>query len=246
MSNDDFFGQYPNLLTTRYNAWSDHFSIKDARVLDLGCNYATAGDYFLERGALKYVGVDLDSSTIERSNKLLSNKFEKYKFSLVTSSIDDFLDNNIETFDVVLLGVIIHGTGDIIELFRKISKITNRVVVETAHPFYLTYKSNSNLLSTDDLYNLEYKTAVVELHEEPTSKHVNFLHSMKYLSTIFNRLGFVENYKPYEQLKKELPNIYGFNLNSRLGLAKRYILIFNKTPSQEQTPIVWEENFEKF
>jgi hypothetical protein len=197
-------------------------------------------DLSLINGISNKDGVDL------LSNKLLSNKFEKYKFSLVTSSIDDFLDNNIETFDVVLLGVIIHGTGDIIELFRKISKITNRVVVETAHPFYLTYKSNSNLLSTDDLYNLEYKTAVVELHEDPTSKHVNFLHSMKYLSTIFNRLGFVENYKPYEQLKKELPNIYGFNLNSRLGLAKRYILIFNKTPSQEQTPIVWEENFEKF
>ena len=244
MSKDDFFEQDPNLLTSRYNAWADQFAIKDCKVLDLGCNYATAGDYFLERGALKYVGIDLDCSTIKNSNKLLSNKFENSKFLLVNSSIDDFLENNTETFDIVLLGVIIHGTGDIIELFKKISKITNRVVVETAHPFYLTYGSNVNMLSSEDLYNLEYKTAVVEVHEETTSKHVNFLHSMKYLSIIFNRLGFIENYKPYEQLKKELPNIYGFDLNSRLGLAKRYMLIFNKTTSQEQTPIIWADHFE--
>ena len=162
----------------------------------------------------------------------------------MNSSIDDFLENNIETFDIVLLGVILHGTGDIIELFKKISKITNRVVVETAHPFHLNHKSTLNMLSSDDLYNLEYKTAVVEVHEETTSEHVIFLHSMKYLSIIFNRLGFIENHKPYEQLKKELPNIYGFNLNSRLGLAKRYILIFNKTTSQPVTPIIWADNFE--
>jgi SAM-dependent methyltransferase len=244
MSKDDFFDQNPNLLTSRYNAWTNQFVIKDCKVLDLGCNYATAGDYFLERGAMKYVGVDLDCSTIENSNKLLSNKFEDSRFSLVNSSIDDFLENNIETFDIVLLGVIIHGTGDIIELFRKISKITNKVVVETAHPFYLTCGSNLNMLSSDDLYNLEYKTAVVEAHEETTSEHVIFLHSMKYLSVIFNRLGFIENHKPYEQLKKELPNIYGFDLNSRLGLAKRYVLIFNKIISQEQAPIIWADNFE--
>jgi hypothetical protein len=67
---------------------------------------------------------------------------------------------------------------------------------------------------------------------------------MKYLSIIFNRLGFIENYKPYEQLKKELPNIYGFDLNSRLGLSKRYILVFNKTQHQEKPVIIWEDNFE--
>jgi hypothetical protein len=181
---------------------------------------------------------------IENSNELLSTNFENSKFLLVNSSINKFLENNIETFDIVLLGVVIHGSGDVIELFRKISKITNRVVVETAHPFYVTYKSTISMLSVDDLYNLEYKTAVVELHDDTTNKHVNFLHSMKYLSIIFNRLGFIENYKPYEQLKKELPNIYGFDLNSRLGLSKRYILVFNKTQHQVKPVIIWEDNFE--
>ena len=93
------------------------------------------------------------------------------------------------------------------------------------------------------MYNLEYVSAVVEAHEDSTKSHLNFLHSMKYLSIIFNRLGFIENYDPYERMKTELPKIYGFDLTSRLGLAKRYMIIFNKKQPATPAPITWEELF---
>jgi SAM-dependent methyltransferase len=243
MSEDDFFADRPDLLTIRYNAWTDQFPIKDSKVLDLGCNYATAGEYFLQHGASKYVGVDLDENMLASSQELLESKFDNLRFSLIKSSINKFLDNNDETFDIVLLGVVIHGAGDIIELFRKVSQITNRVVIETAHPFYTAYRSTLDLLSTDELYNLEYASAVAEAQEDSPTSHLNFLYSMKYLSIIFNRLGFIENYDPYERMKTELPKIYGFDLTSRLGLAKRYMIILNKKQLATLAPVTWEELF---
>lgn len=234
MSGDDHFDQRSDSLKIRYNAWVSQFSIKDSKVLDLGCGYADAGVYVLENGASKYVGVDMDSKNIEISN----NNLKQYSnVNLINSTVDEFLKVNKDQFDIILVGVLIHGMGDVIDFFKKLSKITDRIVIETAHPFHTMFKKYSCL--PKELYDLEYNTALIECHESSVPNHLMFLHSIKYLIIILNRLGFAENLSPYEKLKKELPQIYKFDLNGKLGDGRRYVLFFEKV--NKPIPVTWED-----
>ena len=130
----------------------------------------------------------------------------------------------------------IHLNGDVIDIIKKLANLTDTIVVESAHPLYLEFKSKS--FSKEELHQLEYNNSVVESFEELPSDSLNFLHSIKYLSLIFNRLGYKENFEPYEKLKKELPDIYGFDLT----ISKRYLIIFKKIKNQN-TPIIWKDRY---
>jgi ubiquinone/menaquinone biosynthesis C-methylase UbiE len=234
MREDDYFDQHTDLLKIRFNAWLSQFSIKDSKVLDLGCGYADTGVYVLENGASKYVGVDMDSRNIEISN----NNLKQYSnVNLINSTVDEFLKVNKDQFDIILVGALIHGMGDVIDFFKKLSEITDRIVIETAHPFHSMFKKY--VCPSSELYDLEYNTALIECHESPAPNHLIFLHSIKYLITILNRLGFTENLSPYEKLKKELPQIYKFDLNGKLGDGRRYVLFFEKV--NKSIPITWED-----
>lgn len=240
---NEYFTQHPNLIPVRYNSWYTASKLSGLTVLDLGCEYADAGKYVLENGASRYVGVDINLNNIELADTNLNQSFPNSNYLLIHSSIDEFLKNNIEKFDVVFVGVLIHGMGDVIEFFKKLANIASTVVIESAHPFYPMYKHGT--LSDIELHDLEYNTSVVESYEENLNKCVQFLHSIGYLKTIFNRLGFVENLESYENLKKEIPQVYGFNLTSRLDTPKQHqhVIVFHRQTTNKH-PITWNDQFD--
>jgi predicted TPR repeat methyltransferase len=231
---DNCFENRPDLLLRRYQGWTSGFDIKGSRVLDLGCQYSQAGMYMLDNGASRYVGVDMNKWNIEVSKKNLQSYDN---VTLINSPAESFLESNTEHFDIVFVAVLIHGIGDVIEFFRKLSLLADRIVIETGHPFHSLLKNYA--VSEEDIRTLEYNTAVVECHESPDNNHVTFIHSIKYLATLLNRLGFVADLEPYEALKKDMSDIYGFNLYGKIGNVKRYMIVFNRTSNANQ--ITWED-----
>lgn len=237
---NEYFTQHPNLIPVRYNSWYNASKLAGLTVLDLGCEYADAGKYVLENGASRYVGVDINLSNIEIATTKLNQCSPNANYSLIHSSIKEFLKNNIEKFDIVYVGVLIHGMGDVIDFFKKLANIASTIVIESAHPFYPMYNPGS--LSNNELHDLEYNVSVIEGYEENLNKCVQFLHSIGYLKTIFNRLGFVDNLDSYENLKKEIPQVYGFNLTSRLDTPKQYVIVFHRQTTNKH-PITWDDQF---
>lgn len=237
---NEYFKKHPNLIPVRYNSWYNSSKLAGSSVLDLGCEYADAGKYVLENGVSRYVGVDIDLNNIELANTILNQCVPDANYLLIHSSIKKFLENNIEKFDIVNVAVLIHGTGDVIDLFKKLADITDTIIIESAHPFYPMYKAGT--LSSTELYDLEYNTSVIESYEENLNKCVQFLHSIGYLKTVCNRLGFVGDLNSYENLKKEIPQVYGFNLTSRLDTPKQYVIVFRRQTTNKY-PIVWADQF---
>lgn len=101
-------------------------------VLDLGSCLGAAGHWALTNQASHYTGVELQDYYVDTSKQLLSNLYSSEKFSIVQANVDTFLDNciaNSVTYDYVLAGGLLHGFFNTIEILKKISLVSNNVVV---------------------------------------------------------------------------------------------------------------------
>jgi len=108
--------------------------LKDKKILDIGCCVAASGGWALSQGAARYVGVEISQhlSIIAREN------LEKYHagkdFRIICSSAEDFLSENLESFDIVLAtGVIFHISNQIAFL-ETLSRIADSIVIDSHNP----------------------------------------------------------------------------------------------------------------
>lgn len=108
--------------------------IEGKAILDLGCCVAASGGWALSQGAARYVGVEISQhlSIIAREN------LEKYHagkdFRIICSSAEDFLSENLESFDIVLAtGVIFHISNQIAFL-ETLSRIADSIVIDSHNP----------------------------------------------------------------------------------------------------------------
>jgi SAM-dependent methyltransferase len=89
----------PGLFRRRKLAVDTVGSYSSPRVLDVGCGSGRIGEFVLEAGTARYVGVDFSEPMIE----LARSRLERYPPEQVELVLEDFLDASIdETFDVVL------------------------------------------------------------------------------------------------------------------------------------------------
>lgn len=91
--------------------------LKVGRVLDLGCGTGQCGVFFRDL-AVDLIGVDLSENMIEKAKCL--DAYEK----LVIADITDYLaQSDLEPFDLIVAGDVLIYTGDLTELFSRISTI---------------------------------------------------------------------------------------------------------------------------
>jgi SAM-dependent methyltransferase len=108
----------------------DSNAFKNCSVLDLGCAGGGLLFYLLEKGAAKVVGVERD---VERAQVAIDikNRFNLSNFTIVIDEIQNYLENTIERFDLILLLNILHHSPNPIQIIDQICEIgPNQVILE--------------------------------------------------------------------------------------------------------------------
>jgi len=106
--------------------------IKDKTILDLGSCLGAAGHHALSYGASKYTGVELQTYYFENSKRMLTKYWDTNKFNIVQQDIEEFLDIAIaenRKYDYVLAAGVIYGFVDIVNILKKISKVSNEYMM---------------------------------------------------------------------------------------------------------------------
>jgi SAM-dependent methyltransferase len=235
----------------RFSAYIDPKDIQGKTFLDVGSQFGQAGAYVLHNGAKDYVGLEIQDYFVEESRLLLTKFFADKSWNIIHSSIEKFIETNVQHFDVVFLGRVLNGiTENGLEILAKLSKIADVVIIESGVPANLSYYKLKELLADSGVLTQLDASKLKELDNFAEYEHhfveyvpgdyVNTLYSLGFLKMFFKHLGFIEDFTGYELLKKEFPSEYGFSYLAKPDLIthsvhKRFIVRFIK--SGEQRPL---------
>jgi SAM-dependent methyltransferase len=233
----------------RFTSWIPPTDIPGLSFLDIGCSDGEAGLYVLSNNASKYVGIDIDLARTSIALKNIETHYPNADASIFTISIEEFLQQPSLKFDVIFLGRIIWGFGNLVDILTRLSKISNNIVIESVNPpSFLIYDEILSGANLDILHELEYNHPVAEIYKSDYNATANTIidnrylctfYSIGYLKTVFNQLGFTENLDAYEKLKKEQPNEYGYGMNHDKTIVKKFVIHFKLIA--DPLPITWAE-----
>lgn len=92
--------------------------LTNKRILDLGCGDGNMDRYFLEKGAIRVVGVDISKNMIELAKKLSKSSRIDYKIM----SMEDISEIE-DKFDIVYSSLAFHYVKDFDKLINDINKL---------------------------------------------------------------------------------------------------------------------------
>jgi predicted nicotinamide N-methyase len=224
----------------RYQAWLPPQYISGKRILDLGCCGAAVGGYVMSHGAAHYTGIECDPAIYQIAVKNMAQYHSGKSWQIDMISAEDLLATTSDHYDIVIASGIIHGVTDVVTFLHAMSQRADLIVVESIHPSLpfmhkIFEKLAPHLTSEEDqkwaaslIHALEYSYAMIEYSdtgrmirgdtETAVSNILRPLPSMAALKLIMNRLGFVEDIRPYIALKKAQP--------SQFGAGKRFAMAF--------------------
>jgi SAM-dependent methyltransferase len=224
----------------RFEAWIPPVYLKDKSVLDLGCCLGAFGAYALSNGARRYVGVEISKPLAAIADENLT-KYYSYSeaWDIVVDSCETFLENNLEEFDYILAGGVLHAITNFLPVLTAMAACGKVIVIESVHPsipFLLPLLDELGSIKGEESYErlhklmlgVEYSYPFVSYNDQGKMMHHNnreavsnvlgILPSMGALKIIMNRLGYKEDIRGYTTLKKAYPEHYGF--------GRRFLLAF--------------------
>ena len=224
----------------RYTAWLPPEYIKGKRILDLGCCGAAVGGYALAHGAAHYTGIEIDADLHRLATENMTKYHEGKDWQILKVSAEDFLNDPKDHYDVVIAAGIIHGVTDFVDFLLKIGTVADVAIIESIHPALpfvreIMNKLNPHIKTDEDrawarslVERLEYGYPVIEYSDtgrmilgETKGAVTNVLRPLLSIATlkmIMNRMGFVEDIRPYVRLKKTQPK--------QFGVGKRFAMAF--------------------
>jgi SAM-dependent methyltransferase len=229
----------PETQLARFEAWVPSKYLKDKSVLDLGCCLAAFGGYALSYGAKSYVGVEISKPLANIAQENLNKYHAGKDWKIIVDSCEHYLDNNLEQFDFILAGGILHGITNFIPVLNNLAASGKIVIIESVHPpmsFVVNLIEEIGKLKGEESYerlqklllDLEYIYSTVSYSDTGKMMHhdnreavkniLRILPSMGALKIIMNRLGFIADVRGYNTLKQSYPDHYGF--------GKRFLMAF--------------------
>jgi len=224
----------------RYTAWIPPEYIKGKRILDLGCCGAAVGGYAMAHGAAHYTGVEMNDDLHRLSTENMTKYYAGKDWQILKISAEDFLNDPKDHYDVVIAAGIIHGVTNFVDFLLKIGTVADVAIIESIHPSMpfmndIFSKLNPHLKTDEDrawakslVERLEFGYPVIEYSDTgrmilgetkgAVSNILRPLPSMVALKLIMNRLGFVEDIRPYVTLKKIQPK--------QFGPGRRFVIAF--------------------
>jgi ubiquinone/menaquinone biosynthesis C-methylase UbiE len=111
-------------LNARFSAMLPPAILNGCSVLDLGACIGAAGDWCLHYGASSYTAVEISEEYTSIMQKLLV----KDNVTIIKTDIEEFLDANIQKFDIVILSGVIQGFVDYYKILKQVTNITKKYV----------------------------------------------------------------------------------------------------------------------
>lgn len=224
---------------SRFQAWVPPADLKDKSVLDIGCCLAAFGGYALSNGAKRYVGLEISEPLAAIARENLTKYYIASDWEIVVDSCEHFFDINIEHFNYILVGGVLHGITDFFPVLKSLAEYGDRIVIESVHPpvpFIMPLIAEIAELKGKECYErfnklmlaIEYSYPAVVysdtgkmMYHDSHSAVSNIVRpslSIGALKIIMNRMGFKEDIGGYIELKKSYPEQYGW--------GKRFIISF--------------------
>jgi cyclopropane fatty-acyl-phospholipid synthase-like methyltransferase len=138
------------------------YDLEPKSILDLGSCLGAAGHHALSYGASSYTGVELQQYYVDTSKELLG-KYWDDKWTIIQQDIEEFLDIAISEnrkYDYVLAAGVIYGFVDIVDIIRKISKVSNNYIMYDTFTVHVSApESNSGVILVTDQGMVKGKSA---------------------------------------------------------------------------------------
>ncbi len=231
-----------------FQEWIDPSELKNAKVLDLGSQTGWLGEYCVEHGAIEYVGVDIDEWHLNKAKENYPN------LTFVLMDLEDYIKDCItekKYFDIAVVSRTMQGVTNQIQMLQHLSKITNKIVLETGVPInFPAYRlleilkdielSEEHKKEINKIYQyIEYEYTFIE--SLPDERFLQLLPSIGLLKDVLEKLGFELSLNTYESVRLKYPDEYGFKIkNKDYDLINKTILKFTKV-SNEQKPLTWKQ-----
>ena len=230
-----------------FREWISPEELKNATVLDLGCQTGWLGEYCTDNNVSEYIGVDICQYSINKA------RYDYPKLTFVLQDLEDYLKESVNKqlkFDIVVISRTIQGIHNLVEVLENVAKITNKLVLEIGVPVNFAAHRLLEMVKELDIsgkYNneiqeiknyIEYKHQIVEYI---TDDFVNVIPSIGYFNDIMSRLGFKMSLETYETVKEKYPTEYGyFFKNAEADPIGKAIIKFIKVDNIIK-PITWTE-----
>ena len=207
----------PEFMQLRHECFFNSEDLKDKTVLDLGCCVGASGAWVLENQAKFYCGVEYHPDLANRALDNLS-VFENHNWQIINESVETFLENNTQVFDIIIASGIIYAFFEPIPILKNIAKFSNTILIESVHPStglnmetesFIFYKRQPMVWGTDR-EEICFNSAVP---------------SMQFIKDYMNILGFNCDMSINENLKQQLPTVY----------KKRFAIKLLKTTQELQS-----------
>jgi len=201
-------------LQKRYDSFFHGYDLQDKRVLDLGCCVGAVGAYVLSKGAKYYVGVEYSKGLSNIATINLSDSFDAERWCIKNDSIENFIKNLSENFDIVVASGIWYAMFDAIPILLALYEKTNSIIVESMHPNLLDQYSEEireKFQKSDFWKQFQEKGSFIQYKKSNdyiTKTEINGSYpSIGFFKHYLNLLGFKDT-NVYDLLKTELPETY--------------------------------------
>jgi len=177
--------------------------ISGKSVLDLGACVGAVGAWALTNGATKYVGVEIDSEFAKVAEENLTKYFPDAPWKILNQSLESFLGETNEKFDIVIALGVIYSSPNLNDLVKLLADAANeKIIVDSPKP--LAPVAHQRLdINFDDLEILEIVDMKFMGRQIKSARP-----SIKFLSTVFSENKFLFEKDFTSDIIELLPNEY--------------------------------------
>ncbi|KHF25057.1 hypothetical protein JV46_04980 [Solemya velum gill symbiont] len=211
----------PEFMLTRHEAMLPPDLIKEKRVVDLGSCLAATGAWCLSNGASFYKGIEIDDVFVKNSSICLNKYYSTESWSITRNSIEDFLGNNEEKYDILIASGVMHGSGDPLKILSLFAGIADYIVIESIQTNTIfdqeilsadtisTLKNDPNIESfLESASYISVGPRAMSTSNKKTIEFSGLSPSMGAIIYVMKALGFDSNNQPYLKLKDLVPDVY--------------------------------------
>ena len=207
-------------LENRHAAMFAEWNIRDKTVLDLGSCLGATGQWVLFHGARHYTGVEAQAAYAERSRRLLGHYSDRVRIE--QSSIEDFLVENTEEFDVIVMLGVIYAFLSYHDLLAKVARICKEsLIIEGVYPYPNVCNPKAPIVE------ITPEQSMVVADAEQHVQGIGVRISPSALSIVLSTMGFESVGKPTmpKHIKSVIDNFRG---DPSETYSVRYIESFRK------------------
>lgn len=205
-----------NSYDIRHSCYFSDYDLENKKILDIGCNAGILGAWVLDNGANFYQGLEIDKSLSDTAKSNLSKYFKNYNWNIKQEDGENFLHENKEYYDLIVLGGIVQAFSNPIEILNKVVKSTDNIIIDSAHPTKFWKRTNElsigNELEEIPFISYEYSRTYPEDYWT-----YQFFPSISFYTKYLGEKSFYPK-NVNNLLKKNLSKVY--NIKNRF--AERY------------------------